>query len=65
MQLKCSKCGKLKDVRMIVYMWRTKEFTQKEIAKIYKVGQDNVSLIVNKKTWKHIWKGITNECPGT
>lgn len=28
-----------KDIRMIIYMWFTKLFTQKEIGKIYKIGQ--------------------------
>lgn len=46
------------DVRMIVYMWRIKLFKQWEIAEIYKIGQDEVSRIVNKKSWKHIWKEI-------
>lgn len=43
------------DVRMIIYMCRTKEFTQQEIAEIYKVSQRCVSAIINKKRWKHIW----------
>lgn len=44
------------DVRMIVYMYRTGEFLQKEIAEIYKIHQVHVSDIINKKTWKHIWR---------
>lgn len=41
-------------VRMIIYMYRTKEFLQKEIAEIYNISVATVSLIVNKKMWKHI-----------
>lgn len=44
------------DVRMVVYMWRTKEFTQTEIAKLYDVTPSNIGCIVNKKSWKHTWK---------
>lgn len=44
------------DIRMIIYMWRTKEFTQREIAKIYGVTRTNIYYIVNKKSWKHIWR---------
>jgi len=53
-----SKKAKLteKDVRMIIYMWRTREFKQYEIAKIYGIGADEVSRIVNKKRWKHLWE---------
>lgn len=45
-----------KDIRMIIYMWRTGEFTQKEIAKIYEVYPGHISKIINRKTWKHIWR---------
>lgn len=44
------------DVRMIIYIWRTKEFTQVEIAKIYNVSRGCIQNIVNKRTWKHIWR---------
>ena len=43
--------------RMIVYMYRTGEFTQQEIAAVYDVTQTCVSSIITKKTWEHIWKG--------
>jgi len=43
------------DVKMIVYMYRTKLFTQKEIADVYHIRQTQVSRIVNKETWKHLW----------
>jgi len=43
------------DVRMIIYMWNTKLFTQYEIANIYDINHTNVWFIVNKKSWKHIW----------
>ncbi len=46
---------KEKDVRMIIYMYRTGLFLCQEIAKIYKVVPNTVSRIVNKKRWKHLW----------
>jgi len=45
------------DVRMIIYMWNTGLFQQKEIAKIYSVTPMQVCGILKKKSWKHIWKG--------
>ena len=44
------------DVRMIIYIWKTHLFTQKEIADLYNINHACVSMIVNKKRWKHIWK---------
>lgn len=44
------------DVRMIIYMYRTKEFTQTEIAELYNINRANVSLIINRKRWKYIWR---------
>jgi len=44
------------DVRMIIYMYRTGLFTQKEIAKIYNVTRGNIGYIVNKKSWRYLWK---------
>lgn len=53
------KCGtsklKEKDIRMIIYMYRTGLVTQTDIAKIYNVVSSIVSRIVNKKSWKHLW----------
>lgn len=57
-------CGELssvsklteQDVRMIIYMYKTGEFIQQEIADIYNVTRTQVSRIVNKKLWKHIWR---------
>lgn len=46
---------KEKDVRMIIYMYRTGLFLQREIAKIFNVGRQNIGSIINKKSWKHIW----------
>lgn len=44
------------DIRMIIYMWRTGLFLQKEIAKIYNICQQKVSQIVNKKRYKILWQ---------
>lgn len=60
----CIKCGEIssnhklmeKDVRMIIYMYRTGEFTQQEIADAYGICRGNIYHIVNRKTWKHIWR---------
>jgi len=43
------------NVRMVIYIHKTGLFTLKEIAKVYGVSFACVSLIVNKKRWKHIW----------
>lgn len=48
------------DVRMIIYMYRTEEFTQQEIADIYGIHVPHVSDIVNGKRWKHLWRGYGN-----
>ncbi len=44
-----------RDVRMIIYMWRTKLFTQREIAKSYNVCFVTVNDIIHKRRWNHIW----------
>jgi len=46
---------KKSDVKMIVYMYRTGLFIQKEIANFYRIDKTTVSNIISKKTWKHIW----------
>ena len=43
------------DVRMVVYMYRTKLFTQKEIAKQYGITRQCVTLILKRKNWRHLW----------
>lgn len=43
------------EVRMIIYMYGTGEFTQREIASIYNIHQVHVSKIILKKVWKHLW----------
>jgi len=43
------------DVRMIIYMYRTGLFLQREIAKIHKVTGATVSRILNRKRWCHLW----------
>lgn len=47
-----------RDVRMIIYMWRTGEFAQPEIAKVFGIKQPHVSDIVNGKSYKHIWRKL-------
>ncbi len=44
-----------RDVRMIVYMYRTGLFLQREIAEVYNIGRELVSKIILRKRWKHIW----------
>lgn len=46
---------KERDVRMIVYMYKTGLFLMKEIAEIYNIKYTTVSRIMNRKRWKHIW----------
>jgi len=43
------------NIRMIIYMYKTKLFSQREIAGIYNVCTGHISRIINKKKWKHIW----------
>jgi len=43
------------DVRMIIYMYRTKLFTQQKIADIYNISRRTIGFIINKKVWKHLW----------
>ena len=51
-------CAKLteQDIRMIIYMCKTGEFTQKEIANIYNIHPSNITHIVTGKNWKCVWK---------
>ena len=44
------------DVRMIIYIHRTNLFLQREIAEMYNVTRRNISSIINKRTWKHLWE---------
>jgi len=44
-----------KDVINIVCLWNTKLFRQQEIANMYNISRRNVSHIINRRTWKHIW----------
>ena len=43
-------------VRMIIYLYRTKLFKQYELATIFNVDQSNISKIIKKHTWKHLWR---------
>jgi hypothetical protein len=45
---------KEKEVFEIRKLYKSGRFTQKEIAKFYNCGQDNISLIVNKISWKQL-----------
>ncbi len=47
----------VRDVRMIIYMSRTGEFTQQEIANVYGISRSAVGLIALKKNWKCVWQG--------
>jgi hypothetical protein len=55
-----SECSSAKlneeQVRMIIYIWNTKLFLQKEIAKMYGISTATVCEIVNKTSWRHLWK---------
>ena len=46
---------KPRDIRMMIYMWFTKLFTQKEIAGVYNITQQKVSQIVNRERHSAIW----------
>jgi transcriptional regulator len=43
-------------VRQIIYTYRTGLFTQKEIAEQYGICRENISAIVTRKSWKHLWR---------
>ena len=45
-----------RDVRMIVYIYRTKLFTQQEVADMYSISKRTVFSILSKETWRHLWK---------
>ena len=45
---------KEKDVIDIRRMWKLKQKTQGEMAEIFSIDQTTISLVVNRKTWKHI-----------
>ena len=45
-----------KDVINIVHLWNTKLFRQQEIADMYNISRRNVSHIINRETWKYIWR---------
>ena len=44
-----------KDARMIIYMYRTGLFLQREIGNIYNICNQEVSYIVTGNGWKHLW----------
>lgn len=44
------------NVRIIIYMYRTGLFLQKEIADIYNISNQSVSGIITKTTWRHLWQ---------
>jgi len=49
------------EVRIIIYEYFTKLFTQKELGEMHGISRTHISYIVNRKTWKHIWKGLSYE----
>ena len=44
------------DVRDIMYLYKTRLFTLKDLAYLYSVYYTTIQKIVNKLTWKHLWK---------
>lgn len=44
-----------RDIRMMIYIYATKLFTQKEIAKMYGICQQKISQIINRKRHDAIW----------
>ena len=42
------------DVRMVWYTWKTKMFTQRCIAKIYKVSSISINNIIRGRTWRNL-----------
>lgn len=45
-----------RDVRLIIYICRTGEFTQKEGGVLYGIRQQKVSQIVNRKRHSSLWR---------
>ncbi len=43
-----------KDIKKIRALYKTGNYIQKEIAKIFKVSRENINLIVNNKIWSHV-----------
>ena len=46
------------NIRMIIYMWRTNLFSQRELAKQYKISAVEINRIIKRKRWKHL--GVVN-----
>jgi hypothetical protein len=44
-----------REVRTIIYAYRTGEFTQQGIADMYGISRRLVGAIAHRETWKHIW----------
>ena len=45
-----------KEVINIIHLWNTKLFRQQEIAYMYNMCRQSVNNIINRRTWKHIWR---------
>jgi len=43
------------EVRMIIYLRRTKLYTQQQIGAMFNVSRETVSSILTKQNWRHIW----------
>ncbi|KKM02616.1 hypothetical protein LCGC14_1782670 [marine sediment metagenome] len=40
---------------MVVYMYGTGLFLQREIADMYRVSKETISDIICKRIWRHVW----------
>ncbi len=43
-------------VRTIIYIYRTGIMTMAEVGKLYGVSRSTISMITNKRNWKHLWR---------
>lgn len=49
---------KEEEVLFIIKLWKSGEYSNKEIARMFKVTRTTIGDIVNGKTWKHLTKDI-------
>ena len=43
------------DVRMIIYIYKARLFSQLELANLYGIGETTVGHIIYKRSWRHLW----------